>query len=92
MTPAHIPVSIDPSAAAAAAAAAAHAKNIQLYFNPPDDRKNAADAAANGGTGVTLKHITSTTQICYNSWKRVGLINMKRAAGLVQPAKLNYTD
>ena len=30
--------------------------------------------------------------MCCNSRKRVGLINMKRAAGLVTPAKINYSD
>lgn len=30
--------------------------------------------------------------MCYNSWKRAGLINIKRAAGLVTPAKHSYSD
>lgn len=44
--------------------------------------------------GVTLKHISnlSNMSMCCNSWKRVGLINVKRTAGLVTPAKLNYSD
>lgn len=47
-----------------------------------------------GSTGITLKHVSnlSNMSMCCNSWKRVGLINMKRAAGLVTPAKFNYSD
>lgn len=49
---------------------------------------------AESPAGVTLRHVSNLNNmgICCNSWKRVGLINMKRAAGLVTPAKLNYSD
>lgn len=49
---------------------------------------------ADSPAGVTLKHISnlSNMSMCCNSWKRVGLINVKRTAGLVTPAKLNYSD
>uniref|UniRef100_A0A1Y1JSE1 Uncharacterized protein n=1 Tax=Photinus pyralis TaxID=7054 RepID=A0A1Y1JSE1_PHOPY len=48
----------------------------------------------NSPGGVTLKHISnlSNMSMCCNSWKRVGLINVKRTSGLVTPAKLNYSD
>lgn len=54
-----------------------------------DDDRSPMD----NGQALTLKHIStlSNTQICYNSWKRVGLVNVKRTAGLAKP-KLNYTD
>lgn len=47
-----------------------------------------------GQAGVTLRHVSNLNNMgmCYNSWKRVGLINVKRAAGLVTPAKFNYSD
>lgn len=49
------------------------------------------------GTGVGSKYvgnlINNNNNICYNSWKRAaGLINIKRTAGLVTPAKHNYSD
>lgn len=49
---------------------------------------------ADGPAGIMLKHLSNLNNIsmCCNSWKRVGLINMKRAAGLVTPAKINYSD
>lgn len=49
---------------------------------------------SDGTAGTTLRHISNLNNMgmCYNSWKRVGLINVKRAAGLVTPAKFNYSD
>lgn len=43
--------------------------------------------------GVQVGHIDklNNMNMCYNSWKRVGLIDMKRA-GLVAPARFNYND
>lgn len=40
--------------------------------------------------GVQVGHMDKLN-MCYNSWKRVGLIDMKRA-GLVAPARFNYND
>lgn len=49
---------------------------------------------ADGPAGIMLKHLGNLNNIsmCCNSWKRVGLINMKRASGLVTSAKNNYSD
>lgn len=43
--------------------------------------------------GVQVGHIDklNNMSMCYNSWKRVGLIDMKRA-GLVATARFNYND
>lgn len=44
-------------------------------------------------TGVNLKHLNNNLNnlaICCNSWKHVGLINVKKAAGIV--SKINYND
>lgn len=60
-----------------------------LHADNNDDEEHGCQS-----DGVTLKHISnlSNMSMCCNSWKRVGLINVKRAAGLVTPAKLNYSD
>lgn len=48
------------------------------------------------GTTVGSKYvgnlINNNNSMCYNSWKRSGLINIKRTAGLVTPAKHSYSD
>lgn len=36
--------------------------------------------------------INNNNNMCFNSWKRTGLINIKRTAGLVTPAKHSYSD
>lgn len=82
-------------------------KNIRVYCNTikavfypsrcPVETTGADEGpgwAADGPVGVTLKHVNNLNNLgmCCNSWKRVGLINMKRAAGLVTATKLNYSD
>lgn len=77
--------------------------NVRLYFNAAvkatiyADRLPSTDAVGGdeGEAAVALKHynnLSNNMGMCCNSWKRVGLINMKRAAGLVTPAKINYSD
>lgn len=43
--------------------------------------------------GVQVSHVDklNNMSMCYNSWKRVGLIDMKRA-GIVATARFNYND
>lgn len=43
--------------------------------------------------GVQVGHVDklNNMSMCYNSWKRVGLIDMKRA-GIVATARFNYND
>lgn len=79
-------------------------RNIRVYFNAvkavfyPVEQTGedgvGRSRAADGPVGVTLKHVNNLNNLgmCCNSWKRVGLINMKRAAGLVTATKLNYSD
>lgn len=82
-------------------------KNIRVYFNAvktisttyyPDKHVDVGDEEGSwmgdGSGGITLKHVNNLNNmnVCCNSWKRVGLINMKRTAGLVTPAKFNYSD
>lgn len=74
-------------------------KAISAYY-PENNVQKHTDNDEEGGwigdgsAGITLKHVSnlSNMSMCCNSWKRVGLINMKRAAGLVTPAKFNYSD
>lgn len=43
--------------------------------------------------GVQVSHVDklNNMSMCYNNWKRVGLIDMKRA-GIVATARFNYND
>lgn len=74
-------------------------ENEYTYY--PDNKENEnnlgscyPDNKENANVGVALQHVNNLSNVgmCCNSWKRVGLINMKRAAGLVAPAKFNYSD
>lgn len=79
--------------------------NINNYNNKRDQRhvsditqqQHYQDSERNWMTdnagGVNLKHLNNNLNnlaICCNSWKHVGLINVKKAAGYV--TKINYTD
>lgn len=80
-------------------------KNIRFYFSPMKafytdsygrKREPEVESERNWTTdmlGVNLKHLNNNLNnlaICCNSWERVGLINVKKAAGLV--SKINYSD
>lgn len=67
--------------------------DVQVYFGPV---KTIAYYGDGGGkvyaTGVKFKQHGSSSNVQCSNWKRIGIINMKKAMGLVKPAKLNYTD
>lgn len=76
---------------------AAHIQTTTTFYFSAFRAFTACSVEKFGGdeaAGITLKHVSnfSNMSMCCNSWRRVGLINMKRAAGLVTPANFNYSD
>lgn len=57
---------------------------------PPAPQATIKDGLRNG---VQVSHVDklNNMSMCYNNWKRVGLIDMKRA-GIVATARFNYND